>query len=153
MTRTAFIARFGYIIHTMSNQPINFYEQVYEVVRRVPRGKVTSYGRVAKILGRPRAARAVGYALNALKDKKEQPDFEKVPWQRVVNSQGRISIVNREHGAQYQAELLRSEGVVVSPDLRINLDIHLWEGLHLFEIDDILSGKSFSQEEGATPDN
>lgn len=144
MLWTAFITRFGYIIHTVSKQTPNFYDQVYAVVRKVPRGKVTSYGRVAQILGRPRAARAVGYALNALKDKGDQPGFAPVPWQRVVNSQGRISIVNREHGAQYQAELLREEGVVVSQDLRINLDIYLWEGLHLVEIDDILSGKSLS---------
>jgi len=128
----------------MSKQTPNFYEQVYTVVRRIPRGKVTSYGRVAQMLGRPRAARAVGYALNALKDKNDQPTFVKVPWQRVVNSQGRISIVNREHGAQYQAELLREEGVVVSQELRIDLDIYLWEGLHLIEIDDILSGQSLS---------
>jgi len=122
----------------------NFYEQVYAVVRRIPRGKVTNYGRVARMLGRPRAARAVGYALNALKDKDDQPALARVPWQRVVNSQGRISIVNREHSAQYQAELLREEGVVVSQDLRINLDIYLWEGLHLVEIDDILSSQSLS---------
>ena len=128
----------------MSKQAVNFYEQVYAVVRRIPRGKVTSYGRVAQMLGRPRAARAVGYALNALKTKKDQPNSEKVPWQRVVNSQGRISIVNRENSAQYQAELLREEGVVVSQDLRIDLDIYLWEGLHLIEIDDILSGQSLS---------
>ena len=96
------------------------------------------------MLGRPRAARAVGYALNALTDKKDQSTFVKVPWQRVVNSQGRISIVNRENSAQYQAELLREEGVVVSQDLRINLDFYLWEGLHLIEVDDILSGQSLS---------
>jgi len=120
----------------------NFYEQVYAVVRRIPRGKVTSYGRVAQMLGRPRAARAVGYALNALKDKDDQ--LAKVPWQRVVNSQGRISIVNREHSAQHQAEMLREEGVVVSPDLRIDLNIYLWEGLHLVEIDDILNSQSLS---------
>jgi methylated-DNA-protein-cysteine methyltransferase-like protein len=128
----------------MSKQTTNFYEQVYMVVRRIPRGKVTSYGRVAQMLGRPRAARAVGYALNALTDKKDQSTFVKVPWQRVVNSQGRISIVNRENSAQYQAELLREEGVVVSQDLRINLDFYLWEGLHLIEVDDILSGQSLS---------
>ena len=47
-------------------------------------------------------------------------------------------------GAQYQAKLLREEGVVVSQELRIDLDIYLWEGLHLIEIDDILSGQSLS---------
>lgn len=128
----------------MGKQASNFYEQVYAVVHRIPRGKVTSYGRVAQMLGRPRAARAVGYALNALKDKAKQPAYANIPWQRVVNSQGRISIVNREYGAQYQAELLREEGVVVSQDLRIDLDIYLWEGLHLVEIDDILSDQSLS---------
>ena len=128
----------------MSKQAPNFYDQVYAVVRRIPRGKVTSYGRVAQMLGRPRAARAVGYALNALKDKGDQPAYATIPWQRVVNSQGRISIVNREHGAQYQAELLREEGVIVSQDLRINLDVYLWNGLHLVEIDDILSNQSLS---------
>ncbi len=128
----------------MSKQAPNFYDQVYAVVRRIPRGMVSSYGRIAQMLGRPRAARAVGYALNALKDKGDQPAYVDIPWQRVVNSQGRISIVNREHGAQYQAELLREEGVIVSQDLRINLDVYLWKGLHLVEIDDILSNQSLS---------
>jgi methylated-DNA-protein-cysteine methyltransferase related protein len=111
----------------------NFYEQVYAVVRRIPPGKVTSYGRIAQMLGRPNAARAVGYALSSLKDKEHN-----VPWQRVVNSQGRISIVNREHTGQQQADLLRAEGVAVSENLTINLDQHLWKGLHLVELDDIL---------------
>ena len=120
---------------------INFYEQVYAVVRQIPRGKVTSYGRIAKMLGAPTAARAVGYALRALKDKGDDPAYADIPWQRVVNSQGRISIVNREHGAQRQAELLRSEGVEVSEDLRIDLDIYLWPGLHWLEIDDVMKGR------------
>ncbi len=121
----------------MSIQP-NFYEQVYALVRHIPRGKVSSYGRIANMLGRPRAARAVGYALNALSDKKDDPAYADIPWQRVVNSQGRISIVNREQSANHQAELLRAEGVAVSDKLRINLDIYLWEGLHWVEIDDIM---------------
>jgi methylated-DNA-protein-cysteine methyltransferase-like protein len=115
----------------------NFYEQVYAVVRRIPRGKVTSYGRIAQMLGAPNAARAVGYALRALKDKDDA--YADVPWQRVVNSQGRISIVNREHGAQRQAELLRVEGVKVSEQLLIDLDVYLWTGLHFLEVDDIIS--------------
>jgi methylated-DNA-protein-cysteine methyltransferase-like protein len=117
----------------------NFYEQVYAVVRRIPPGKVTSYGRIAKMLGAPNAARAVGYALRALKDKQGDVAYEDIPWQRVVNSQGRISIVNREAGAGRQAELLRAEGVEVSEDLRIDLDIFLWSGLHWVEVDDIVS--------------
>ena len=117
---------------------VNFYEQVYAVVRRIPRGKVTSYGRIAAMLGRPQAARAVGYALNALSDKRDDPAYQRIPWQRVVNSQGRISIVNRDNTPNRQAALLRAEGVAVSESLRIDLDVYLWEGLHLLEIDDIL---------------
>lgn len=113
----------------------NFYQQVYAVVRRIPAGQVTSYGRIARMLGAPNAARAVGYALRALKD---EPQTD-VPWQRVINSQGRITIVNREHDAQEQAARLRAEGVEVSDDLQIDLDKHLWPGLHWLEIDDLLS--------------
>lgn len=116
--------------------PPNFYEQVYAVVRCIPGGKVTTYGRVARMLGRPRAARAVGYALNALKDKTEHG----VPWQRVINAQGRISIVNREYSANLQADLLRAEGVAVDAQLRIDLDSYLWAGLSLIEVDDIMHG-------------
>lgn len=118
----------------------NFYEQVYEVVRRIPAGKVTSYGRVAQMLGRPNAARAVGYALSALPAQEDQEN--PVPWQRVINSQGRISIISREVTAQKQAELLREEGVEVSEDLRIDLQRYLWEGLHWLEIDDIIGRTS-----------
>jgi len=116
----------------------SFYEQVYAVVRRIPAGKVTSYGRVAQLLGRSNAARAVGYALNALRDKPADPDFDPVPWQRVINAQGRISIVNQEHSAQEQASLLRAEGVEVSEDLRIDFERYLWGGLHWLEVDDII---------------
>ncbi len=117
----------------------NFYEQVYAVVRRIPRGQVTSYGRVAAMLGRPNAARAVGYALSALRSKHSDPAFQPVPWQRVLNSQGRISINHSEHSGAEQARLLREEGVEVSDTLRVDLDVYLWPGLHLMELDDILS--------------
>ena len=120
----------------------SFYEQVYAVVRRIPAGTVTSYGRIAQMLGRPNAARAVGYALSALKDKRDEDeeadDYDDIPWHRVINSQGRISIQNREYSAQQQARLLRSEGVRVSEDLHIDLSEFLWEGLHWVEIDDIM---------------
>lgn len=118
----------------------NFYEQVYAVVRRIPPGRVTSYGRVAQMLGRPNAARAVGYAMSALKGDTD-PHHADVPWQRVINSQGRVSIPNMDGGADRQVELLRAEGVEIGDDLRINLDRYLWDGLHLMEIDDILSGR------------
>lgn len=124
------------------NKP-SFYVQVYKVAQQIPPGKVTSYGRIALMLGHANAARAVGYALSALNapDSGEPYTAATVPWQRVVNSQGRISIHHREHAAQEQANLLRAEGVMVDEHGRINLDIYLWPGLHLVELDDILSGK------------
>ena len=120
----------------------NFYEQVYKVVQRIPAGKVTSYGRIAKMLGRHNAARAVGYALSSLKHPNSKHPYTSatVPWHRVVNGQGRISIHHREATANRQAEKLRAEGVTVNDNLRIDMDIFLWEGLHLLEIDDILAG-------------
>lgn len=114
----------------------SFYDQVCAVVRRIPRGKVTSYGRIANMLGRPNAARAVGYALHALGDANRD-----VPWQRVINSQGRISIASRDHNTNEQAQLLRAEGVAVSEELRVDLDTYLWEGLHWVEIEDIIKGR------------
>ncbi|MDA0241825.1 MAG: MGMT family protein [Chloroflexi bacterium] len=119
----------------MSN---NFYDEVYAVVRRIPAGQVTSYGRIAHMLGRPRAARAVGYALNALEDGRSRADGAAVPWQRVVNSVGRISLVNRENSALHQAELLRAEGVLVTAELTLDMDKCLWPGLTLWELDEIL---------------
>ena len=122
----------------------NFYVKVYKVAQRIPAGKVTSYGRIAQMLGSPHAARAVGYAMSALKNPDSQAEYTAatVPWQRVVNSQGRISIRHREATAQKQAQLLRMEGVEVDENLRINLDKFLWSGLHLVELDDILKGEN-----------
>ncbi len=123
----------------MSTNSPKFFEQVYKVVRCIPFGKVSSYGRIAAMLGHPRAARAVGYALSALRQPEKAGDTStNVPWQRVVNSQGRISIRHREQTANRQAQTLRDEGVVVNENGRIDLDIYLWNGLHLVELDDIL---------------
>lgn len=85
----------------------NFYFRVYSTVRRVPRGKVATYGQIAALCGSPRGARMVGWALNVLKP------GSNVPWQRVINSEGRISIENMRATKDMQAELLRSEGVEV----------------------------------------
>lgn len=123
----------------MDTTPPHFYRQVYAVVRRIPRGRVTSYGRVARMLGRPNAARAVGYALAALANKRDPAP--PVPWHRVINHAGRITTPDMDGGASLQMKLLRAEGVVVSDDLRVDLSVYLWEGLHLIDIDDIIAGR------------
>lgn len=84
----------------------DFADRVYEVVRRVPPGRVVSYGGVAALLGRPRAARGVGRAL------RELPDGSDVPWWRVVNYAGEISLGRLDPlAARLQRILLEAEGV------------------------------------------
>ena len=89
-----------------------FYDQVYAVVRLIPKGMVMSYGGVARQMGRPGLARTVGYALHDL------PNGNNVPWWRVVNSQGRIS---NGYSPETQRDLLRAEGVAVDDDLRLDM--------------------------------
>lgn len=85
----------------------HFYFRVYAAVRTIPKGKVATYGQIAALCGSPRGARMVGWALNCLK-----PD-SKVPWQRVVNREGSISIENMRASKDMQAQLLKNEGVEV----------------------------------------
>jgi methylated-DNA-protein-cysteine methyltransferase-like protein len=84
---------------------MNFNAQVYALIRRIPPGKVLTYGRVAALLEVARGARAVGWALRRL------PDDSDVPWQRVINAAGRISTRYVEHGELVQRALLEAEGV------------------------------------------
>jgi methylated-DNA-protein-cysteine methyltransferase-like protein len=97
------------------------YEEIYAVVRRIPRGMVSSYGRVAMIAGRPGAARLVGYALHALR----QSAGEEVPWWRVVNRNGFIS---NHYQPALQRSLLEAEGVAINDGDVVDLRRHLWEG-------------------------
>ena len=103
----------------------DFFDRVYAVVRMIPRGKVASYGQIAALLGHPRAARTVGWALNALRDN----DIDDVPWQRVINSQGRISISRADLGAELQRALLEEEGVEFDPRGYVDLKRFGWEGM------------------------
>lgn len=99
------------------------FERIYGVVRRIPYGKVATYGQVAMIAGNPRWARAVGYALHA------NPDPEGIPCYRVVNRFGGVAPAFAFGGEERQAELLRAEGIEVSEDGRVDLDRFLWDGL------------------------
>jgi methylated-DNA-protein-cysteine methyltransferase-like protein len=83
-----------------------FFERVYEAVRAIPRGRVATYGQVARLLGLPRGARAVGWALRALDPRRERV----VPWHRVVGAGGRIS-PRAGAGPALQRRRLRAEGV------------------------------------------
>jgi methylated-DNA-protein-cysteine methyltransferase-like protein len=100
-----------------------FYRLVYRVVRRIPRGKVATYGQVAAILGQPRAARAVGMALAALRE----GDVETVPWQRVIGAAGRCT--HRDgFAAGIQQEMLEAEGVRFDRRGYLDLAAARWKG-------------------------
>jgi methylated-DNA-protein-cysteine methyltransferase-like protein len=97
------------------------YERIYAVVRRIPKGRVASYGQVAELAGLPGAARQVGYALAALRP------GTRVPWQRVVNARGEIS-ARAEPGADaLQRLLLEREGVRFDAVGRVDLARHGWQ--------------------------
>ena len=98
-----------------------FFERVYALVAHVPRGKVVTYGEIARMLGRPSGARAVGWAMRSCSG-----DY---PWHRVVNAQGRPSTTERlPDGKLLQQALLEEEGVVFSASGCLDLDIYGWRG-------------------------
>lgn len=106
----------------MSSSP-SFNQYVYALVRQIPPGKVLSYGRVANLLGVTHGARAVGWALSALKGQAEHD----VPWHRVINAQGRISIKGSPTAALEQRARLVAEGIEFDERGYLSLDDHLWE--------------------------
>lgn len=119
-------------------KPALFYQKVYAIVWQIPHGKVTSYGRIAEMLESPGAARQVGYAMSALKNRGDDPRYKGIPWHRVVNHQGKIVIKGSGEGRLYQAELLREENVEIDKNLKINLVEHLWDGLLPHEVEALL---------------
>ena len=98
----------------------NFFERVYEVARKIPYGKVTSYGAIAKVLGTARSARMVGWAMNA------SHNLEDFPAHRVVNRKGLLTGKHHFDGTNLMQQLLESEGIIVIENQIQNLDQVLW---------------------------
>ena len=96
------------------------YAEIYAVVSEIPRGRVATYGQVARCVDHC-TARMVGYAMAAL------PADLAVPWQRVINSRGEVSPRRRGRGHLKQRRLLESEGIVFDEHGRINLDEFGWQ--------------------------
>lgn len=97
------------------------YQRIYTVVRRIPRGRVATYGQVASLAGLTGHARQVGYALHAL------PDGTAVPWHRVVNAGGRISARAMPGGELVQQLLLEKEGIRLDARGRVALERVQWK--------------------------
>lgn len=93
-----------------------FSDKVLKVVKLIPSGKVVSYGQVALYVGVPRAARQVGWILNGL------GNSSSVPWWRVVNNKGRISIKSSNYLASEQKKLLENEGLEIEDNLTFDIE-------------------------------
>ncbi|HEX3046634.1 MAG TPA: MGMT family protein [Bacillota bacterium] len=99
----------------------NFFQRVYEIVARIPPGKVATYGQIAALLGNPRGARTVGWAMQGA------PAGLNLPCHRVVNQSGAMAPDYAFGGAEAQRALLLSEGVTFKSNGCINMDHHRWE--------------------------
>ena len=106
---------------------LSFNTAVYLIVAQIPKGQVTGYGYIAGLIGSPRAARQVGYALRSLKA--EQVDLysiECIPWWRVIRSHGQIALNSGGHVPDQQAALLRDEGIEVI-DYKVSMPAYAWQ--------------------------
>jgi len=99
----------------------SFFDLVYKVVRKIPKGRVATYGQVAALCGHPRNARAVGYALHV------NPDPKQIPCHRVVNRFGGLSPAFAFGGEQRQKILLQDEGVDFHGLDTVDLAVYRWE--------------------------
>ncbi len=99
----------------------NFFEKVYGVARKIPYGKVTSYGAIAKYLGTAKSARMVGWAMNAC------GGDTTIPAHRVVNRQGVITGKHHFSGINLMQQLLESEGIAIKNDKIINFEATFWD--------------------------
>lgn len=102
--------------------PSDFFEMVYQVVRLIPKGRVTSYGAIAKYLGSPGSSRIVGYAMNGSGNKRP-----KVPAHRVVNRVGLLSAKHQFATPYEMQELLEKEKIKVKNDKIVDFAKHFWD--------------------------
>lgn len=100
---------------------MNTFEKIYEVVKRIPKGRVATYGQIAALAGNRRLSRVVGYALHV------NPDPENIPCYRVVNRFGEVSKAFAFGGENMQITLLRADGIEVSDEGKVDLDTYLWD--------------------------
>ena len=97
------------------------YERIYNAVKRIPRGRVATYGQIAELAGLPRQPRMVGYALSAL------PESRSIPWHRVINAKGQVSARSEPDFDQPQRVLLEGEGIEFDARNRISLARFRWQ--------------------------
>ena len=100
----------------------SFFEHVYKLLKQIPKGKVVTYGQIAGMLGCPRMARQVGYALHV------NPEPGVIPCHRVLNRFGALAPAFAFGGAEIQAALHEAEGIEGREDFTVDLDKYRWDG-------------------------
>ncbi|MBR3779796.1 MAG: MGMT family protein [Clostridia bacterium] len=101
---------------------MNTFEKIYDAVKKIPRGKVCSYGQIAAMAGNPRWSRVVGYALHV------NPEPGKIPCHRVVTKNGEVSKAFAFGGENMQRILLAEEGIEFLDDGRVDMKKYSWHG-------------------------
>lgn len=101
---------------------MSFYQRVYEIVRHIPEGKLSTYGQVAFLAGSPRASRIVGAAML------HAPAGQGIPCHRVIYGDGSLCCDQAFGGKEIQRQMLEAEGITFLPDGRADLEKHLWSG-------------------------
>ena len=105
----------------MNLNNLDFFERVYFVVRKIPYGKVTSYGAIAKYIGSPQSSRVVGWAMNNSHYKNN------IPAHRVVNRNGMLTGKHHFSGTNLMKELLENEGIIVVDNVILDFDKFFWD--------------------------
>ncbi|MBI1729700.1 MGMT family protein [Candidatus Acetothermia bacterium] len=105
---------------TIKHEATGAYKRIWAVIKKIPQGRVATYGQIAFLAGLPHHARQVGYALNAL------PDESNLPWHRVINSQGKVSLRAEPGCEKIQQRLLEEEGVIFDLNSRVSLERFQW---------------------------
>lgn len=100
---------------------MGFFEKVYDVVKLIPKGKVATYGQIARLIGEPKKSKIVGWALHS------NPYKGIVPCHRVVNRNGELSGAFAFGGIEIQKKLLVEEGIIFDKEGIINLKTYLWK--------------------------
>jgi methylated-DNA-protein-cysteine methyltransferase-like protein len=99
----------------------DFSRKVIALIQKIPRGKVATYGQIAKLAGNPYGSRGVAWILNSSSKK------HRLPWQRVLSSKGKISLPQGSLAANAQKRKLEREGVRVGPNLSVDLKRYQWK--------------------------
>ncbi|HWR60417.1 MAG TPA: methylated-DNA--[protein]-cysteine S-methyltransferase [Clostridia bacterium] len=107
----------------MSDRGSGFFKDVYEIVARIPKGKVATYGGIGRMLGSPRGARIVGWAMRSA------PEGLNLPCHRVVKATGELSPGYVFGDSEIQRAMLSSEGITFREDGTIDMERHMWQDL------------------------